>query len=71
MKLDAVIVYEEEYLPSKRHRIPRKRQVKEVVQTELKEKSKAAEKGIAGVSERSGEKRHRRNPVQCTGAIHR
>ena len=41
MKLDAVIVYEEEYLPSKRHRIPRKRQVKEVVQTELKEKSRS------------------------------
>ena len=41
MKLDAVIVYEEEYLPSKMHRIPRKRQVKEVVQTELKEKSRS------------------------------
>lgn len=24
MKLDAVIVYEEEYLPSNKHRIPRK-----------------------------------------------
>ena len=32
---------------------------------------KAAEKGITGVSERTGEKRHRRNPVQRTGAVHR
>lgn len=40
MKFDAVIVYEEEYLPSKRHRIPRQRQVEEVVQAELKEKKR-------------------------------
>lgn len=42
MKLDAVIVYEEEYLPSNKHRIPRKREVQEVVQAELKEKKRDA-----------------------------
>ena len=42
MKLDAVICYEEEYLPSKRHRIPHKREVQEVVQAELKEKKRDA-----------------------------
>ncbi|WP_304841992.1 hypothetical protein [Dubosiella newyorkensis] len=41
MKLDALIVYEEEYLPSKRHRIPRKREVEEVVHVELVEKSRS------------------------------
>lgn len=41
MKLYAVIIYEEEYLPSKRHRIPRQRRVEEVVQAEVKEKKRS------------------------------
>jgi len=37
MKISAKIKYYEEYLPTKRHRIPRLREKKEVVEVELRE----------------------------------
>ena len=41
MKVEATIKYNEEYLPTKRHRIPRIREVEETVAVELREVNKA------------------------------
>lgn len=40
MKIEAKIKYQEEYLPTKRHRIPRIREVEEAVEVELREVSR-------------------------------
>ena len=41
MKFDAKIKYQEEYLPTRRHRIPRVREIEEIVPVELRELKKA------------------------------
>ena len=41
MRFDAKIKYQEEYLPTKRHRIPRIREVEEIVPVELREIKKS------------------------------